>query len=193
MTFSFIKLFTWTSLKHRITTYSAADKRLTLTFILLAAARRAVQILAANSKQAASFQFVYYASSLRKQPIFYDAIVLDVFPAQRRLRYEPRNLYLGSASDWLKICLIFRGCLRGGRKILAPGRLQKADHPSAICFLRSVYMQRPRVVLVPRAMIRCWEVGRFVRRVNFFRYPSTRDKPGENGGGSLSQGNHGNW
>ena len=118
-----------------------------------ATARRAVQILAANSKQAVSFQFVYYASSLRKQPIFYDAIVLDVFPAQRRLRYEPRNLYLGSASDWLKICLIFRGCLRGGRKILAPGRSQKADHPSAICFLRSVYMQRPRVVLVPRAMI----------------------------------------
>ena len=153
MAFSFIKLFTWTPLKHRITTYSAADKRLTLTFILLAAARiaspqtsfgvrlsrmrdkrtlkdvcgeatarRAVQILAANSKQAASFQFVYYAASLRKQPTFYDAIVLGVFPAQRRLRDEPRNSYLGSASDWLKICYIFRGCLHGGRKILAPGR-----------------------------------------------------------------------
>ena len=42
-----------------------------------------------------------------------------------------------------------RGCLHGGRKILAPGRSQKADHPSAICFLYSVHMQR--VVLVPSA------------------------------------------
>ena len=44
-----------------------------------------------------------------------------------------------------------RGCLREGRKILVPGRSQKADHPSAICVLYSVYMQR--VVLVPRAGI----------------------------------------
>ena len=30
----------------------------------------------------------------------------------------------------------------GKRNILAPGRSQKADHPSAICFLYSVYMQK---------------------------------------------------
>ena len=33
------------------------------------------------------------------------------------------------------------GCLHGGRKILELGRSQKADHPSAICFLYLVYMQ----------------------------------------------------
>ena len=42
-----------------------------------------------------------------------------------------------------------RGCLHGGRKILVPGRSQRADHLSAISFLYSVYMQR--VVLVPSA------------------------------------------
>ena len=44
-----------------------------------------------------------------------------------------------------------KGCLHEGRKILVPGRSQRADHPSAICFLYSVYMQR--VVLVPNARI----------------------------------------
>ena len=44
-----------------------------------------------------------------------------------------------------------RGCLHGGRKILALGRPQRADHPSAICFLYSVYMQK--VVLGPSARI----------------------------------------
>ena len=44
-----------------------------------------------------------------------------------------------------------RGFLHGGRKILALGRSWKADHPSAICFLYSVYMQK--VVLGPSARI----------------------------------------
>ena len=42
-----------------------------------------------------------------------------------------------------------RACLHGGRKILVPGRSQRADHLRAISFLYSVYMQR--VVLVPSA------------------------------------------
>ena len=45
--------------------------------------------------------------------------------------------------------------VHGGRKILAPGRSHKADHPSAICFLYSVYIRR--VVLVPSA--RLFEAG----------------------------------
>ena len=44
-----------------------------------------------------------------------------------------------------------RGCLHGGRKILELGRSQRADHPSAICFLYSVYMQV--VVLGPSSRI----------------------------------------
>ena len=54
----------------------------------------------------------------------------------------------------IRRCLIFlkvtslRGCFLGGMKILAPGRSQKSDHhPSATCFLNSVYMQR--IILVP--------------------------------------------
>ena len=47
--------------------------------------------------------------------------------------------------------IALRGCLHGGRKILVTGRSQRADHPSAICILYSVYMQR--VVIVPSARI----------------------------------------
>ena len=43
------------------------------------------------------------------------------------------------------------GCFHGGRKILALGRSYKADLPSAICFLYSVYVQN--VVLAPSARI----------------------------------------
>ena len=48
----------------------------------------------------------------------------------------------------IRRCLVFlkvtsfRGCFLGGMKILTPRRSQKLDHhPSAICFLNSVYMQ----------------------------------------------------
>ena len=46
-----------------------------------------------------------------------------------------------------------KGCLHEGRKILVPGRSQRADHPRAImiCFLYSDYTQR--VVLVPSTRI----------------------------------------
>ena len=37
------------------------------------------------------------------------------------------------------------------KKTLALGTSWRADNPSAICFLYSVYMQRARVVVVPRA------------------------------------------
>ena len=49
-----------------------------------------------------------------------------------------------------KLCCV-RGCLHGVRKILVPGRSQRADHPSTIRFLYSVYMQRD--VLLPSTRI----------------------------------------
>lgn len=49
--------------------------------------------------------------------------------------------------DFLKVTSL-RDCFLGGMKILTPGRSQKSDHPSAICFfLNSVYSQR--IILVP--------------------------------------------
>ena len=42
-------------------------------------------------------------------------------------------------------------CLHGGRKIVAPRRSWKADHPSTKCFLYSVYTQKD--VLIPSARI----------------------------------------
>ena len=42
-------------------------------------------------------------------------------------------------------------CLHGGRKIVAPRRSWKADHPGTICFLYSVYMQKD--LLIPSARI----------------------------------------
>ena len=60
------------------------------------------------------------------------------------IEYKRKCWPLGPTQPNSTDCL--RGCLHGGRKILVPGRSQKADHPSAICFLYSVYMQRAVLV-----------------------------------------------
>ena len=65
---------------------------------------------------------------------------------------------------------ILRGCLHGGRKIEAPGKSYKEDHPRTIFFLYSVYMQK--VVPIPSTRVFLDE-----RQED----PSTRDKPDKNG------------
>ena len=51
------------------------------------------------------------------------------------------------------LAIILRGCLYGGRKILAPGKSYKADRPSPTCFLYLVYMQRVVLVLSARIFL----------------------------------------
>ena len=61
-----------------------------------------------------------------------------VAPIQEILSYcRPRQ----------KLMFILRDCLHGGRKIVAPGRSYKEDHPCAIFFLYSVCMQKVVPVL----------------------------------------------
>ena len=114
------------------------------------------------------------------------------FHFRQKLKIE---LYLGATEEFPEL----RGCLHEGRKILVPGRSQKADHPSAICFMYSVYVQR--VVLVPTAGIflvlgssqltggKILVLGRSQHHVNCLRKedPSTgKKKTDKNSGGSFS-------
>ena len=87
----------------------------------------------------------------------------------------------------LEVCRDLRGCLHGGRKILALGRSQKADLPSAICFLYSVYMQARIFLEIGSSQLRDRKIlalGRSQHHVNCFRSedPSTRDKKNKHGG-----------
>lgn len=81
--------------------------------------------------------------------------LMCLFPAKTRRLFganvQSRKYCI---TNRIRRCLVFskvtslRGCFLGGMKILAPGRSQKSDHhPSATCFLNSVYMQR--IILVP--------------------------------------------
>ena len=113
------------------------------------------------------------------------------FHFRQKLKIE---LYLGVPQEFPQL----RGCLHEGRKILVPGRSQKVDHPSAIYFMYSVYMQR--VVLVRRAGIflvlgssqltggKILVLGRSQHHVNCLLQEdrSTRDKPDKHSGGSFS-------
>ena len=75
------------------------------------------------------------------------------YPLRPLAYLSPQFSSYSAFARWPEIRLFFsllRGCLHGGRKILNILE-SKVDHPSAICFLYSVYMRK--VVLVPRARI----------------------------------------